>query len=84
MNLKFSKNATKDIEVLVQIGTNQNHFSYIDMIKSLLAGETLDTEFSEDISMDEKKQIQELIGKIKNIAGVSTTESLDLFNTGQE
>lgn len=55
MNLKFSKNATKDIEVLVQIGTNQKPFSYIDMIKSLLAGETLDTEFSEDISGDEKK-----------------------------
>lgn len=84
MNLKFSKNATKDIEVLVQIGTSQTTFSYIDMIKSLLAGETLDTEFSEDISGDEKKQIEELIGKIKNIAGIPTTGSLDLFNTGQE
>lgn len=84
MNLKFSKNATKDIEVLVQIGTNQKPFSYIDMIKSLLTGETLDTEFSEDISGDEKKQIEELIGKIKNIAGIPTTGSLDLFNTGQE
>lgn len=84
MNLKFSKNATKDIEVLVQIGTSQTPFSYIDMIKSLLAGETLDTEFSEDISGDEKKQIEELIGKIKNIAGIPTTGSLDLFNTGQE
>ena len=84
MNLKFSKNATKDIEVLVQIGTNQKPFSYIDMIKSLLAGETLDTEFSEDISENEKKQIEELIGKIKNIAGIPTTGSLDLFNTGQE
>lgn len=29
MNLKFSKNATKDIEVLVQIGTNQKPFSYM-------------------------------------------------------
>lgn len=56
MNLKFSKNATKDIEVLVQIGTNQKPFSYIDKIKSLLAGETLDTEFSEDISGDEKNK----------------------------
>lgn len=84
MNLKFSKNATKDIEVLVQIGTDQKTFSYIDMIKSLLAGETLDTEFSEDISRDEKKQIEELIRKIKNIAGIPTTGSLDLFNTGQE
>lgn len=56
MNLKFSKNATKDIEVLVQIGTDQKTFSYIDMIKSLLAGETLDTEFSEDISRDEKNK----------------------------
>ena len=84
MNLKFSKNATKDIEVLVQIGTNQKTISYIDMIKSLLAGETLDTEYSEDISGDEKKQIEELIGKIKNIAGIPTTGSLDLFNTGQE
>lgn len=65
MNLKFSKNATKDIEVLVQIGTNQKPFSYIDMIKSLLAGETLDTEFSEDISGDEKKQIEELIAILR-------------------
>lgn len=84
MNLKFSKNATKDIEVLVQMGTSQTTFSYIDMIKTLLAGETLDTEFSEDISGDEKKQIEELIEKIKNIAGIPTTRSLDLFNTGQE
>lgn len=84
MNLKFSKNATKDIEVLMQIGTSQKPFSYIDMIKSLLAGETLDTEFSEDISGDEKKQIEELIGKIKNIAGITAIGSLDLFNTGQE
>lgn len=84
MNLKFSKNATKDIEVLVQIGTSQTPFSYIDMIKSLLAGETLDTEFSEDISGDEKMQIEELIGRIKNIAGIPATGSLDLFNSGQE
>lgn len=84
MNLKFSKNATKDIEVLMQIGTSQTPFSYIDMIKSLLAGETLDTEFSEDISWYEKMQIEELIGRIKNIAGIPTTGSLDLFNSGQE
>lgn len=84
MNLKFSKNATKDIEVLMQIGTSQPPFSYIDMIKSLLAGETLDTEFSEDISGDEKMQIEKLIGRIKNIAGIPTTGSLDLFNSGQE
>lgn len=54
------------------------------MIKSLLAGETLDTEFSEDISEDEKMQIEELIGRIKNIAGIPATGSLDLFNSGQE
>lgn len=84
MNLKFSKNATKDIEVLMQIGTSQTPFSYIDMIKSLLAGETLGTEFSEDISGDEKMQIEKLIGRIKNIAGIPTTGSLDLFNSGQE
>lgn len=46
MNLKFSKNATKDIEVLMQI--------------------------------------EKLIGRIKNIAGIPTTGSLDLFNSGQE
>ena len=85
MNLKFSKNASKDIEVLMQDGAEQMAFSYIEMIKGLLNGKTLSTEFAEGISEDEKKQIDDLIDKIKQIAGVPMTESLDLFvNSSQE
>ena len=36
MNLKFSKNATKDIEVLMQIGTNQKTFSYVNYYRPTL------------------------------------------------
>lgn len=80
MNLKFSKNESKDVEVQVQNGTSQQAFSYIEMIKSLLKGENLTTEFSEDMTDEEKRQINELVNKIKSIASVPKEGALDLFD----
>lgn len=37
------------------------------MIKALIAGESLDTDFSETISDEEKKQIEEVIQEIETI-----------------
>lgn len=77
MNLKFSKNASRDIEVLVQDGTEQKPFSYIEMIKSLLDRECLKTEFTVEISEEEKEQIEQLIGRIRQIAGVPIDDMSD-------
>lgn len=77
MNLKFSKNASRDIEVLVQDGTEQKPFSYIEMIKSLLDRESLKTEFTLEISEEEKEQIEQLIGRIRQIAGVPIDDMSD-------
>lgn len=48
-------------------GTAEIQFSYIEMIKALIAGESLDTDFSETISDEEKKQIEEVIQEIETI-----------------
>ena len=48
-------------------GTVEIHFSYIEMIKALIAGEPLDADFSETISDEEKKQIEEVIQEIETI-----------------
>ena len=48
-------------------GTVEIQFSYIEMIKALIAGEPLDADFSETISDEEKKQIEEVIQEIESI-----------------
>ncbi len=48
-------------------GTVEIQFSYIEMIKALIAGEPLDADFSETISDEEKKQIEEVIQEIETI-----------------
>ena len=47
MQLVFKKNDAGDVAVTMFKGTAEIQFSYIEMIKALIAGESLDTDFSE-------------------------------------
>ena len=67
MQLVFKKNEAGDVAVTMFKGTVEIQFSYIEMIKALIAGEPLDADFSETISDEEKKQIEEVIHVIETI-----------------
>ena len=54
MKLVFKKNEMNDVEVTMFKGTLGIPFSYIEMIKSLMTGESLDRDFDKSITEDEK------------------------------
>ncbi len=66
MKLYFDKNANEDIEVAVLNGANKSSFSYISMIKSLLGGETLESEFAQTVDGDEQQRIKGILKEIEN------------------
>lgn len=68
MKLIFKKNEKDDVEVTMFKGTMGISFSYIEMIKCLIAGESLDSDFHESITEDEKVQIEEVLKEIETIA----------------
>ena len=45
MKLVFKKNENGDVSVIMFKGTAEAQFSYIEMIKALLAGEALDRDY---------------------------------------
>ena len=53
MKLVFKKNENGDVSVTMFKGTAEAQFSYIEMIKALLAGEALDCDYDESISKEE-------------------------------
>ena len=73
MKLIFKKNDAADIEVSMFLGTAEAPFSYIEMIKSLIAGEPLDHQFHETISDEEKEQIIEVLKEIEKLAEAKKT-----------
>ena len=68
MKLVFKKNEMNDVEVTMFKGTLGIPFSYIEMIKSLMTGESLDRDFDKSITEDEKNQIEEVLKEIETIA----------------
>lgn len=64
MKLVFKKNETTDVAVTMYIGTAEVPFSYIEMIKALLAGEPLDSDFDVSITSEEQAQIKEVLEEI--------------------
>ena len=68
MKLVFKKNEAGDVAVDMFVGTATAQFSYIEMIKALMAGETLDAVFDESISEEEQKQINEVLSEIEATA----------------
>lgn len=68
MKLTFKKNDATDVVVTMFKGTAETPFSYIEMIKGLLAKEPLDSEFDESITEEEQKQIKEVLAEIEAIA----------------
>ena len=65
MKLVFRKNEAGDVSVDMFVGTGAVQFSYIEMIKALIAGEALDADFDESISDDEQKQIKGVLSEIE-------------------
>lgn len=64
MKLVFKKNEATDVEVTMFIGTAEVPFSYIEMIKALLAGEPLDSDFDDSIAPEEQILIKEVLDEI--------------------
>ena len=74
MKLVFKKNENGDISVTMFKGTAEAQFSYIKMIKALLAGEALDRDYDENISKEEQVQINDVLKEIENTAIETITE----------
>lgn len=65
MKLYFSKDSSDEIVVKMSTTTVVEEFSYVDMIKNLLLDNTFDdTDFSSDISDDEKERIENMLSSI--------------------
>lgn len=75
MKLVFKKNENGDILVTMFKGTAEAQFSYIEMIKALLAGEALDRDYDENISKEEQVQINDVLKEIENTAIETITET---------
>ena len=66
MKLVFKKNEAQEVAVTMFKGTAEIQFSYIEMIKALLAGEPLDRDFDENFSEEEQAQINAVLQEIEN------------------
>lgn len=65
MKLIFEKDQEENMSVKIREGLGENEFSYIDMIKSLREKNVFeDSEFSENISSDEKERVNVMLSKI--------------------
>ena len=84
MKLLFKKNEANDVVVTMFMGTAESPFSYIEMIKSLLAREPLDCDFDETISEEEQKQIKDVLGEIEGIAKEDSSKSNNAENDKEE
>ena len=78
MKLVFKKNKNGDVSVTMFKGTAEAQFSYIEMIKALLASEALDSDYDESISMDEQTQINDVLKEIENTAIETVIENTDI------
>ena len=74
MKLVFKKNKNGDVSVTMFKGTAEAQFSYIEMIKALLASEALDSDYDESISMEEQTQINDVLKEIENTAIFNLTK----------
>lgn len=66
MKLVFKKNEAQEVAVTMFKGTAEIQFSYIEMIKALLAGEPLDRDFDESFSEEEQAQINAVLQEIES------------------
>ena len=68
MKLVFKKNENGDVSVTMFKGTAEAQFSYIEMIKALIAEEPLDADFDETITKEEQAQIKDVLKEIEKTA----------------
>ena len=78
MKLVFNKKENGEVSVAMVKGTAEAEFSYIEMIKALLAGEALDRDYDESISKEEQAQINDVLKEIENTAIETMTENTDI------
>lgn len=67
MTLKFDKTPNGDISICIYDGINTLPFSYVELIKKIMANDVIETDYSSLITEDEYKQIDELIAEIRNV-----------------
>lgn len=78
MKLVFKKDENGDVSVTMFKGTAETQFSYIDMIKALLAGEALDCDYDASISQEEQMQITCVLKEIENTAIETKAENTEI------
>ncbi len=66
MKLKFEKTEGGDIAAYILDDKDQLDFSYVRMIGALLEGQPLECEFSDDMTPEEREQIENLNTAIFN------------------
>lgn len=67
MTLKFDRTKDGNISIIVYTGTNSHSFSYTELIGSLMDNEIIETDYSAEITAEEKVQIESLISEIRGI-----------------
>ena len=66
MNLKFTKNADGELDLLFDDNGSDQEFNYVEMVKYLYKDpDTFTIQFEGDISDDEKKAIDSMFTEIK-------------------
>ena len=77
MKLYFSKDSSNEIVVKMSNSTVVEEFSYVEMIKNLLLDNNFDdTDFSDEITEDEKDRIETMLSSIN--------ESIEEEEEGEE
>ncbi len=67
MKLIFNKDENNDITVKIQQGTIPVDFTYTEMVKQLLANNTIEESDYGNLSDDEKVNLEEMLSKISKI-----------------
>lgn len=67
MKLIFTKNEDNEIDVKLQKGTIAEDFTYIEMIKQLLASNNFDDTEFKNLTNDEEARLKTMLDKITSV-----------------
>lgn len=83
MKLIFNKEDNNDITVKIQQGTIPVQFTYTEMIKQLLENNAIDDTDFGNLTEDEKKNLEDMLGKISDIFKEEEEEEEDKIEASE-
>lgn len=79
MKLKFQKTENGDIAAYILDDTEQLDFSYTKMIEALMDGQLIECDYSDNMSEEEKVQIESLTSDIYNKIHTDENGNVSMF-----